>query len=196
MPSFSHPSTQYQITRSFWGGNYNLTSGGTTVYHVESSSLTPGKPDLTFHAGRDARARVVGVCKFRHFSSDTEIGIGSPRSGMRWERLAREGIMSVRYSFRVTIGRTVETFTWKKTHSMGRGIMGNLKLVRERDAQIMAVISGSSGFTSRSGQMDLYCDSFGSQFKFMVVITGMALRERLRRASAAASGGGGGGGGA
>lgn len=115
---------------------------------------------------------------------------------MRWERLAREGIMSVRYSFRVTIGRTVETFTWKKTHSMGRGIMGNLKLVRERDAQIMAVISGSSGFTSRSGQMDLYCDSFGSQFKFMVVITGMALRERLRRASAAASGGGGGGGGA
>ncbi|KAJ5698184.1 hypothetical protein N7462_000189 [Penicillium macrosclerotiorum] len=194
MPGYaSSPTAQYLITHSFWRHDYTVTTRGRDVYRVHTSQYSPGKPDLTFYAGPDTSGPVAGVCRYRHFSSDTEIGLGDPRDGrMYWERMHRDGKMTVRYCFRVRVGRGLQTFTWKKT-SMGQGTFGNLKLVDEA-GRVVAVLSSGSTFSKRTGQLDVYAQ-YGGTFPMMVLFSGIALREKLRRASnnaaaAAASSGG------
>lgn len=190
------PGSQYQITRSFWGGRYSIAQGGTHLYHVDNSHLTPGKPDLTFHAGADTSSPVVGVCKYGHFSSNTEIGLGDPAHphSMKWERMSRQGTLNIRYSFRMAFGdRSPETFIWKNTRSHGSGITGNLKLVRETSQDVIAIFSASNGFTRKAGTLEIAA-AYGNEFQFMVLITAIALCESRQRRQAAAAGGGGGGG--
>lgn len=192
-------SAQYSITHSLWRHDYEVA--GTHVFHVDNSAFQPGKPDLTFHAGRDTNAPIAGVCKFRHFSSDTEIGLGNPSlpTGMSWERLSSKGFKKVQYAFCMSLAdRPPQTFTWKKTHSLGKGGSSNLKLVEEQTQNVVAVFSSGGSFSKRTGQLDIYAD-YGERFHLMVLITGLALREKLRRksnaAAGAASGGGAAGGG-
>ncbi|KAJ5580211.1 uncharacterized protein N7459_006196 [Penicillium hispanicum] len=180
-------SAQYIITRSLWRRDYEVSTGGVHLYHVDNSYLTPGKPDLTCHAGPDSSAPVVGVCKYHHFSSDAEIGLGDPSKPgtMTWERLNRDGLMSVQSSFRVMLeDRILHRFTWKRTHSRGTSLMDNLKLVCDRTGELIAVFSGRGGLLRRTSQLDIYPD-YGERFQFMVLLTGLALYEKLRRATSA-----------
>lgn len=192
------PGSKYQITRAFWGGSYQVAQSGTHLYHVDNSHLTPGKPDLTFHAGADTTSPVVGVCKYAHFSSNTEIGLGDPNQShsMKWERMNSQGTMSPRHSFRVGFGdRTPETFTWKNTRSLGTGMTGNLKLVHEPTQKVVSVFSASNGFSRKAGELEITA-AYGKEFDFMVLITVLAICEGRQRRSSAAAGGAGGGGGA
>lgn len=192
------PIAQYTISRGLFHKAWNITNNGQTIYHVDNSHWTPGKPDLTFHAGANTTGPIAGVSKYRHFSSDTEIGLGDPAQAhaIEWLCLNRDSRMSVRYSFRMNIGSDHQsrTFTWKRTRSLGSGRFGSLKLVDESD-RVLAVLSSGGSFTSTSGQMDIYVQ-YGERFQLMVLVSGLALREKLARArkAAAASGGGGGGG--
>ena len=183
-------STQYHIAHSVWRHDYEIT--GSHAFHVDNSTLRPGKPDLTFHAGPDTNAPVAGVCKFRHFSSDTEIGLGDPTTPrISWESMSRESLRKVKYTFSMNFGdRRQRRFTWKKTSSLGGSHSGNLKLVEEPSGSVVAVFSSGGSFSKRTGQLDIYAN-YGERFSLMVLITGIALREKLRRASnnAAASGG-------
>lgn len=183
-------SAQYFITHGIWRHDYEVS--GSRTFHVDNSALRPGKPDLTFHAGSDSTAPIEAVCKFRHFSSDTEIGLRDPlqSNSMSWERLSRQGLIKVQYGFRMNVGdRQPRTFTWKSTQSMGTGRTGNLKLVDESTQQVVAVFSSGSSLSKRAGQLDIY-DIYandGDRFHLMVLTTGLAVRERLRRSSNTAS---------
>jgi hypothetical protein len=211
----STPITQYTITRGVFRSSYDITTTGQhgqPLYHVDNSHWTPGKPDLTFHAGANTTGPIAGVSKYRHFSSDTEIGLGDPSQphAIEWFRLNRDSIMSGRYSIRITLGITTtgrnnvnnnqqqqqpRTFTWKRTRALSRH-SGGLKLVDESD-RVVAVF-GSGGSFSTSGQMDIYVQ-YGERFQLLVLVSGLALREKLaraRKAAAAGAGAGGGGGGA
>ncbi|KAJ5681463.1 uncharacterized protein N7477_001403 [Penicillium maclennaniae] len=192
-----HPrvSAQYHIAHSVWRHDYEVS--GSHVFHVDNSSLRPGKPDLTFHAGLDTNAP---LCKFRHFSSDTEIGLGDPsKPGISWERMSRESLRKVQYAFGLNCGDgRHHRFTWKKTSSLGGSHSGNLKLVDESSGNVVAVFSSGGSFSMKTGQLDIYTD-YGERFAIMVLISGIALREKLRRAknasgnsvgSAGAAGGG------
>ncbi|KAJ5096327.1 hypothetical protein NUU61_005683 [Penicillium alfredii] len=196
MPSANNPTLQYDITHSVWAHNYDIAVHGSHVIHVDNSSLTPGKPDLTFHSGPNSHAQVVGVCKFEHFSTGTKIGLGDPKqpSKMIYEKMLKDGIMSPRYSFRVNIGGYSRHLTWKKTHSMGTGPSGNFKLVDDTSQRVLAVFSSASAFSFKTGNIALYVDH-GEPFRLMTLMTGIAVRESLRRrrSSSAAAGGGGGG---
>jgi hypothetical protein len=91
----------------------------------------------------------------------------------------------------------VKTFTWKRTHSLGRG-SECYKLVEESSQAVVAVFSAGS-LMRRNGNLDIYAP-FGEQFNMMVLVSGVALVEKSRRqrsntAAGGASGGGGGGGG-
>lgn len=179
----SQPSAQYSITYSLWSHDYEVA--GTHSFHVDNSTFRPGKPDLTFHAGRDTNAPIAGVCKFRHFSSDTEIGLGNPNlpNGMIWEGLNSTGFMKVQYVFCMRFAdRPLQTFTWKKTHSLGLGGSSNLKLVEEQTQNVVAVFSSGGTFSKKASQLDVYAN-YGERFHLMVLITGLALREKLRRNS-------------
>lgn len=182
-------TTQYHIDHSVWRHDYEIT--GSHAFHVDNSTLRPGKPDLTFHAGPDTSAPVAGVCKFRHFSSDTEIGLGDPdMPGISWGRMSREGLRKVKYTFCMDFGDRQRRFIWKKTSSHGGSHSGNLKLVEEPSGNVLAVFSAGGSFSKKTGQLDVYAN-YGERFSLMVLITGIALREKLRRASnnAAVAGG-------
>lgn len=168
------------------------------MFHVDNSQLTPGKPDLTFHEGPDAKGPIAGVCKYRHFSSDAIIGLGDPgHPYMSWEQFSRESLFSCRYSFRVKLGNRTRTFTWRRTHSMN---VETLELVQESTRDLIAEFSSGTTFSKKAGQLNIY-NCYGDQFALLVLITGLALREKLRRtrtnsAAGAAGAAGAGGGGA
>ncbi|KAJ5895591.1 hypothetical protein N7495_007282 [Penicillium taxi] len=183
---------QYVITHSRWHNNYDVSVGNYHSYHVDNSKITPGKPDLTFHAGPDTTSPIIGSCRYHHFSSDTEIGLGDPSHSHKIE-LNREGLLPKRYSFRTNLSdQKPRTFTWKGT-SQGSG-HHNHKLVDENTQQIVALFSSGSRFSSTDGQLDIYVE-YGPQFSLLALMTFLALHEKRRRArnSSAAAGGAGAG---
>ncbi|KAJ5457211.1 hypothetical protein N7530_012485 [Penicillium desertorum] len=198
-----NPAAQYLITHSFWRHNYDVsTTNKTRLFHVANSSFMPGKPDLTFHRSPDANGPIAGVCKFRHFSSDCEIGLGDPErpNRMDWEYLHKQGFMKRTYWFRMQLDDgTKQTFTWKRTHSLGSG-SENHKLVEETSQTVVAVFSCGSISSKTTGYLDIY-SNLGPRFSLMALISGIALIEKGRRTnqttalSGASAGGGGGGGG-
>lgn len=188
-------AAQYFIKQSLFRHHYTVTlSGDTQLYHVQNSVFTPGKPDLAFHKSTDANGPIAGVVKFRHFSKDAEIGLGDPKQPVLKEILHREGFLKRAHWFRMTVRDGVQTFTWKRTHSLGRG-SECYKLVEESTQSVVAVFSAGS-LIKRNGNIDIYAP-LGEQFYMMTLLTGIALVEKSRRQrnSASASGGGGGGGG-
>lgn len=195
-----NPTAKYIITHSFWRHHYDVsTPNKTHLFHVANSSLTPGKPDLTFHTSPDNNGPIAGVCKFRHFSSDSEIGLGNPSSpgSMEWEYLHKQGFTKRQFWFRMHMddGRK-QTFTWKRTHSLGSGYE-NYKLVEEGSNNVVAVFSSGSVFSKTTGSLDIY-RNLGQRFYLMALISGITVVERARRAkasSAASAGGAGGAGG-
>ncbi|KAJ5606863.1 hypothetical protein N7537_003482 [Penicillium hordei] len=197
-----NPTAQYLITHSFWRHNYDVrTTNKTHLYHIANSSFTPGKPDLTFYRSPDSNGPIVGVCKFRHFSSDCEIGVGDPErpNKMNWEYLHKQGFTKRVYWFRMELDDgTKRTFTWKRTHSLGSGFE-NHKLVEETSQTVVAVFSSGGIFSKTTGYLDIY-SNLGQRFYLMVLISGIALVEKIRRAKqssagAGAAGAAGGGGG-
>lgn len=179
---------QYSITHTMWRHDYEVT--GSHCFHVDNSTFRPGKPDLTFHAGSDTTAPIAAVCKFHNFSANTDIGLADPKQGnsMNWVCMSRQGLIKTQYGFRMDIGdHRPHNFSWKPTHSMGTGRTGNLKLVDDSTGQVVAVFSRSSSFSKRkTGSLDIHVD-YGNRFQLAVLATGLAVREKLRRASNAAS---------
>lgn len=99
--SKSRPIAQYTITRGVFRSSYDITikgQRGSPLYHVDNSHWTPGKPDLTFHTGANTTGPIAGVIKYRHFSSDTEIGLGDPSQphAIEWFCLNRDSMISQR----------------------------------------------------------------------------------------------------
>lgn len=195
--SLGAPTAHFEIAHTTWRHNYNISTNGRHVYYVDNSQMRIGKPDLTFHAGADNKSPVVGVIEFRHFSSDMEIGIGDPAhpSAMHWESLTRESVLSRKHAFRTKVHGHKRQFTWKRTHSMGEGHFGNLKLVDESNQAVIAVFSSRGAFTRQTGTLAVYANH-GQEFDFMVLETCLAMKEKIRRTNNAAASGGGGGGGA
>ncbi|KAJ5528570.1 hypothetical protein N7527_001963 [Penicillium freii] len=194
-----NPAAQYHITHNFKREKYDVsTTNKTHLYHIDSSTFTIGKPDLTFHHGPDSNGPVVGVCKFRHFSSDCEIGLRQPErpNEMNWVYLHKEGFLFMKrvYWFRMELDDgTKQTFTWKQTRSLGSG-SENHKLVEETSQTVVAVLSSGGIFSKKPGYGYLDISSnLGPRFYLTALISGIAVVERIRRATRSGAGAGAGG---
>ncbi|KAJ5927533.1 hypothetical protein N7516_009306 [Penicillium verrucosum] len=194
-----NPVAQYLINHNSKSENYDVsTTNKTHLYHIDNSSFTIGKPDLTFHHSPDSNGPIVGMCKFRHFSSDCEIGLRNPErpKEMTWEYLHKEGFLFMKraYWFRMELddGKK-QTFTWKQTRSHGSG-SENHKLVEGTSQTVVAVISSDGMFSKKIdyGYLDIY-SNLGPRFYLTALISGIAVVERIRRAKPSAAGGGAGG---
>ncbi|KAJ5895141.1 hypothetical protein N7495_006832 [Penicillium taxi] len=171
---------QYFITHSRWGHDYDIAVGNTSAYHVVNSQMIPGKPDLTFYSGSNKASPIIGVCRYRHFSSDMEIGLGDPNNPhtVNWEQLNRKGVVKTRYSFRVNLGsRSPRTFTWKESTGQGHT---NFKLVDERTNQVVALFSSGNTFSTEDGQLDILVE-YSPRFSLLVLLTFLGLYEKMRR---------------
>ena len=187
-------TAQYFVKQSQFRHHYTVTlPGDRQLYHVHNSGFTPGKPDLTFHKSTEANGPIAGFVKFRHFSSDAEIGLGDPKQPKVKEILHKEGFFKTAHWFRMTVKGGAQTYTWKRTHSLGRGSEW-YKLVEESTQSVVAAFSAGS-LVRRNGNIDIYAP-LGEQFYQMTLFTGIAMVEKSRRqrsSGAGAAGGGGGG---
>ncbi|KAJ5496284.1 hypothetical protein N7463_008271 [Penicillium fimorum] len=189
-----NPAAQYLITQthSFWHHHYNVsTEENTHLFHVVNSS------HLTFHRSADSNGPIAGMCKFRHFSSDCKIGLSDPEqpSKINWEYLHKQGFIKRTYWFRIQLeDGTKQTYTWKRTHSLGTG-SEKYKLVEETSLTVVAVFSSSDrAFSQTTGHLDIYLP-LGPRLNLIVLISGLAVVEGERRLTRTTQGGGAAGGG-
>jgi hypothetical protein len=185
----------YHIYHTMFHHDYNILANGTQLLHVDNSSFTPGKPDLTFHAGTDKNAPVVSVCKFGHFWQTFKVGFGDPKNpnNVVWEDLASTSLMQSKYRVEVTIssksGGDRRSYLWKNS------LFGHdLRLIDEKTGAVVAMFNSNLFSFRKSGRFEIY-KSYDPDFDLMALTTGLGLAEKQRRREAASGGGGGDGGG-
>lgn len=186
------PSTKYTIKYTTLSHDYRVSSNGVHCFHVDNSSMTIGKPDLTFHSSDDNMGPVVGTCKFRKTSSSSNICLGSPSSPIAECQLQREGSWHIQYWFSIKIDGNRRAFSWKRTSSNGSGY----KLVEKGTKDIFARFLSKSIWSPSKGTMEI-SGAVGEDFEMMALMSGLTVIERSRRRSnsgGGAAGGGGGGG--
>ncbi|PLB37678.1 uncharacterized protein BDW47DRAFT_106609 [Aspergillus candidus] len=193
----------YHVYNTYWQNHYNVTTvDKRQLYHVDNSSWTPKKPDLTLHAGADNNAPTVAVCKFKHFSRRFHVGLGDPQNPnkMDWEEVATQSVMHERYRWHINLPSGRQAFVWKQTRSVGvdesfSGLCGtNFKLEDDRTGRLVGLFSSTVMSLKKSGKFRVTAD-YGNEFVVMALITALGLYESARRRQAAAGSGGGGGGG-
>ncbi|KFA66067.1 hypothetical protein S40285_10137 [Stachybotrys chlorohalonatus IBT 40285] len=166
------------------------SSGGPPIISVDISEFTPGKPDLTFHRGADLQAPVLGVCHFSSFGGNMRVGLGDPvgdASGVQWEELAKDTLWGNKYTFSTALaappgGGARQTFRWTRTSLMTR----DFALTDDAGATV-AVFESDAGLAS-GGTLRLEVD-YGMGFDYMVIMTFMAIFDKIRRRRAASGGG-------
>jgi hypothetical protein len=171
------------------------------LYYVNISMFTPGKPDVTLHAGSDRSAPIAAVCKFIRLSANMNVGLGDPKdpNNVIWEALTKENWDHSKYRWEMTIHsqKTMyaggglgerKAFLWKRTHHVGIGNSmpsmlseRNFKLEDAQTGELIAVYA-DNGIKSfkKCGKFQINVD-YGSDFDSMVLITGLALLEKERR---------------
>ncbi|KNG90275.1 hypothetical protein ANOM_001836 [Aspergillus nomiae NRRL 13137] len=186
----SSNSRLFHVYHTLWHNDYTVTSDDKApLFFVDNSSFTPKKPDLTFHAGADKKAPIVGVSKFLHFSRHIKVGLGDPQSinHVEWEDLVSQNIRCNKYRWQMTVrgasGAERRSFMWKRTHSVAvqgssatKWSSRNFKLVDEQTGQIVAIFT-STAFKSvkKSGKLQIDSANYGEEFDLMVLITGLSL---------------------
>ncbi|KAJ5833860.1 hypothetical protein N7474_002171 [Penicillium riverlandense] len=174
-------SSQFHVTEEPWGHHYKVVAsdgeGGKRHYFVENSQYASKQTDLTIHDGTEIDGPIVGLSKFRRFTSNCDIRLDEAGE---WLSLAKKGVVTPNYTFQIPLHGQMTHLTWKKTRSMGSfyGPYGNLKLVDEQ-SHVLAVFS-SDGDSLVTGRLDMYGD-YGESFDRMALLTALAVRERSRR---------------
>lgn len=182
---------RYNITTTFWKHHYEIS--GTHNIYVENSQMTPGKPDLTFHA-TNKEGPTIALSKYKHFSSDIEVGLSSgPNSNtnsnsMRWDTLHRDGWRSSKYKFTAEVGGRLEKYTWRSTNKMSLTRGGSLELVHDRTGGVAAVFAGHCGLKGSNHVLTINA-CHGEQFQLLVLMTCITLAEKTRRRNEAAAAG-------
>jgi hypothetical protein len=181
------PFTQFHVTEDSLGHHYNVAAaddtGGKHQFFIENSPSAAKKLDLTIYDGADSQGPIVGLCKFHRFSSNCDVKLVDEHIGTDegWASITKKGIVSSSFTFKIPVHGQKSDFTWKKTHSLGDGSSpyGNMKLVDEHTADVLAVFS-SDPFSLVTGRLDIQGD-FGESFDRWALLTGVAVRERQRR---------------
>lgn len=200
----------YHIYHTPLHTNWTVTlADKTPLYYVRTITFTFGRPEITFHAGKDRSGPIVAVANFLKFSSNSKLGLGDPDNvrDIVWEDLTKESKDHSRYRIEINItsdsGPQRKGFLWKRTRSVG--VDGskpvflssmNFKFVDEQTGEVIGAFA-NNGIKSwkKQGKFQLN-KSYGKDFETFFLLSGLTILERtVRRESARGSGGGGGGGG-
>lgn len=197
-PGFpSSNSRQFNIYHTFFNHHYSIhTADKRLLLYVDNSLWTPGKPDLTFHAGPDNKAPVVAACKFIHFSRGIRVGFGDLKdpNSVTWEELSCQNVVRaskyrIDFTIRDDSGSSRRSFLWTRamfTHDHD--------LVDEQTGETIAQFDNSAFSLSKTGKLYIH-KHYGQDFELMVLTTAIGLIEKHRRRQSGGGGGGGGDGG-
>lgn len=178
------------IDRTSLTHHYNVKDGaGQQLFYCDVSTFTPKKPDLTIHAGPDAKAPIVAISYLHHLSSEMQVGLGDPSNAdkMVFEDLVRDKFFGGEYHFETaTAGGQRKKFCWKRTHSeavdgndSSLWTTSNFKLVDPTTDDIVAIFTSSRSPT-KAGDLQLNVQH-GQEFDLMVTLTCISIYEKARR---------------
>ncbi|KAJ5263929.1 hypothetical protein N7478_011534 [Penicillium angulare] len=175
--------SQFQVTDESWGNHYHVIASNDSGKHhlfIENNPFSKSPYDMTIHDGPNIEGRILGVSKFRQFTSNCDVKLDDDKE---WIPMVKKGLISPSYSFEMSIDGINHKLSWKKTRSMGIGASayGNSKLVDEESQAVLAVFS-SDPHSLVTGQLDIYGDH-GKTFGHMALLTGLVFREKQRRQS-------------
>lgn len=158
------------------------------AYHVETSLYNPAKPDITIHAGTDAKGRVLGDVDLKNFSGHYTVELGDvEHEPVTLSELDRVKGWNSRHQFQFMFaGGKRETFVWRHPGEKLLSNRDDLELVTcgEEDDEEEVVLaqylkSGGGGWKSRGRLM--VREGGGRDWELMVVLTVVALVVSRRR---------------
>jgi hypothetical protein len=190
---------------SFQNLSISLPNSSSTLFYVNNSSWTPGKPSVTLSKG-SKEGPILGVLKIGAWRENT-VGLGDPNKGeINWETLKKTSNWTHgTYEFEFGGMRNRRRFTWQRTRQPIFGDQPDLELRENVDSgatgDVLAVYKGCQGLFSRvrgtfyvmrgvHGRSD---DEKWDDWEVMVLLTGCGIIEASRRRARArrrAAGGG------
>ncbi|KAE9380817.1 hypothetical protein N431DRAFT_433056 [Stipitochalara longipes BDJ] len=180
---------ELQIAKSGLSGLHIASKDGRQQFYIDTSLYSPSKKDITIHAGKDSKGKVLGDVDLKNFSGHYTVELGDPHvEPVRLEELDRVKGWSSRHQFEFEFaGRERDVFMWRHR---GRDLSENrddLELVledeeREEEDEVLAVYEakgGEHGWKSK-GRL-LVKEGGGEKWELMVILTVLALIVSKRR---------------
>ncbi|RFU75123.1 hypothetical protein TARUN_7125 [Trichoderma arundinaceum] len=191
-------SRLFQIARPAFKYNYTIIpEGDKPLYKVKNSLLPRGAPDLALHDGAEESAPILAMCHMPKFSRHFKIGFGDPAGPepVIWEDFIKpkksscERRISLVFSSDDVISEAGSgqrhEFIWKGTRHVGvpgktlHSASGrNRKLIDER-GEVVAIFTHDMSI-GVAGWLQINVNR-GRDFDVMVMITALAICERIRR---------------
>ncbi|KAL7784564.1 hypothetical protein V8C37DRAFT_355774 [Trichoderma ceciliae] len=191
-------SRLFQIVRPAFKLSYQIIPEGEEPrYKVKNLTYPRSAPDLALHDGPDLTAPILVMCHMPKFSRHFKIGFGDPAGPepVIWEDFIRpkksscERRISVSLSGDNAISETGkgerQEFVWKRTRHVSvpgkkfhSASMRNRKLVDEQ-GEVVAIFTYDTKI-GVTGWLQINVDR-GRDFDVMVMITALAISERIRR---------------
>lgn len=188
----------FQIKRPAFKLNYEIVPDGEEpLYKIKNCPYPGAAPDLALHDGPDLTAPILAMCHMPKFSRHFKIGFGDPAGPepVIWEDFIKpkksscERRISVVFSSLGSISETGDgerqEFIWKHTRHVGvpgknlhAHSLRNRKLVDER-GEVIAIWTYDTTI-GVAGWLQINVDR-GRDFDVMVMITALAICERIRR---------------
>jgi hypothetical protein len=217
LPAFSSSDPESDSFRSLLvnntSGQINMTislpAQTRTLFYINNSTFTPGKPSVTLSLG-SKEGPILGVLKLGVFSENT-VGLGNPnRDEMEYERLKRVSNWTHgTYEFDYGNRGDRKTYTWQRTRQPIFGDQPDMELRENLETggmgEVLAIYKGSQGFftkqrgaffirkgMTRESGVEKKLEDW-SNWELMILLTGCGIIEGARRRARARRHGGGGG---
>lgn len=184
---------RFEIDRKVFSSHYKakaLIDG--RKFHAENTSLKTGvfeKPEIALQDA--ANKRVLAACQFGQWSSSMAVCLGDPKDkSVNWEPIRKENTFkAIDYSWDTRHASDTEmSLKWKRTKvETVDGLKNNgdrfrnLKLIDRRTGEVFAVYQYGRGWHG-VGTLEIRPD-FGEDFDMMVLVTCMAMFEKMWRRS-------------
>lgn len=176
----AHKFKEYVVYNTGFS-NLKLCSAGSeeAKVFVNTALNTPGKADITLHAGGDSHGKVLGVVDLKRFGGHYEVAIGDPKveDELVWEPLEVVQYWASRHGFESEFGdEGVTAFLWRHPGEKLADHPGDMELVEEEKPEYVLaqyVKAGTHSWKTRGNL--LIRDGYGEAWELMATLTAMAL---------------------
>jgi hypothetical protein len=176
----SHKFKEFVVYKTGLSNLKLCTAGSeTSAFLVNTALYSPGKADITLHAGGDSHGKVLGAVDLKKFAGHYEVAIGDPSTDKEviWEPLEVVQYWASRHGFESEFGNDgVKYFLWRHPGERLSDHPGDMELVEEDNPDyILAqyVKAGTHSWKSRGNL--LIREEYGETWELMVTLTAMAL---------------------
>jgi hypothetical protein len=180
-PSESQSFQELHISKSPLSGYTIENSTTTTQFKAETALYSKGKADITLHAGRDSKGKVVGDVDLRNFGGHYSIQLKDPNNGngaVALEELDRVKGYASRHAFHFSFGgKERQEFVWRHPGQSLADNRDDLELVLDpgfdEEEVLMAQYLKGHGWKGKT--ILRVREGGGEKWELMVVLTLLAL---------------------